>query len=36
MLDIVNVYKSFNIGTPVQKDALNGLESSFGSGSFRQ
>ena len=25
MLDIINVNKSFNIGTPVQKDALNGL-----------
>lgn len=34
MLDIVNVYKSFNIGTPVQKDALNGLNLHLNKGDF--
>lgn len=34
MLDIINVYKSFNIGTPVQKDALKGLELHLDKGDF--
>ncbi len=34
MLDIVNVYKSFNIGTPVQKDALTGLNLHLEPGDF--
>ena len=34
MLDIINVYKSFNIGTPVQKDALKGLEFHLDKGDF--
>ena len=34
MLDIVNVHKSFNIGTPVQKDALTGLNLHLEKGDF--
>ena len=34
MLDIINVHKSFNIGTPVQKDALKGLELHLDKGDF--
>ena len=34
MLDIIKVYKSFNIGTPVQKDALKGLELHLDKGDF--
>ena len=34
MLDIINVNKSFNIGTPVQKDALNGLNLHLDKGDF--
>lgn len=34
MLDITNVYKSFNIGTPVQKDALNGVDLHLDNGDF--
>ncbi len=34
MLDITNVYKSFNIGTPVQKDALNGVNLHLDKGDF--
>lgn len=34
MLDIINVYKSFNIGTPVQKDALKGLSLHMDKGDF--
>ena len=34
MLDIVNVSKSFNIGTPVQKDALKGLDLHLNPGDF--
>lgn len=34
MLDIINVHKSFNIGTPVQKDALKGLNLHLNKGDF--
>lgn len=34
MLDISNVYKSFNIGTPVQKDALIDLNLHLNEGDF--
>lgn len=34
MLDIINVYKSFNIGTPVQKGALMGLNLHLNEGDF--
>lgn len=34
MLDINHVYKSFNIGTPVQKDALNDLNLHLDKGDF--
>lgn len=34
MLDIQNVYKSFNIGTPVQKDALIDLNLHLNEGDF--
>ena len=34
MLDISHVYKSFNIGTPVQKDALNDLNLHLDKGDF--
>ena len=34
MLDITNVCKSFNIGTPVQKDALNGVNLHLDKGDF--
>lgn len=34
MLDINHVYKSFNIGTPVQKDALNDLNLHLNKGDF--
>ena len=34
MLDIKNVYKSFNIGTPVQKDALIDLNLHLNEGDF--
>ena len=34
MLDIKNVYKSFNIGTPIQKDVLMGLDLHLNKGDF--
>ena len=34
MLDIKNVYKSFNIGTPIQKDVLMGLDLHLNPGDF--
>ena len=34
MLDIINVHKSFNIGAPVQKDALTGLNLHLDKGDF--
>ncbi len=34
MLDMINVYKSFNIGTPVQKDVLSGLNFHMDEGDF--
>ena len=34
MLDIKNVYKSFNIGTPIQKDVLMGLNLHLNEGDF--
>ena len=34
MLDISHVYKSFNIGTPVQKDALIDLNLHLNEGDF--
>ena len=34
MLEIKNVYKSFNIGTPVQKDALIDVNLKLNEGDF--
>ncbi len=34
MLDIINVSKSFNKGTPVQKNALTGLNLHLDKGDF--
>lgn len=34
MLDIKNIYKSFNIGTPIQKDVLKGLDLHLDPGDF--
>ena len=34
MLDIKNIYKSFNIGTPIQKDVLMGLDLHLDPGDF--
>ncbi len=34
MLEMTNIHKSFNIGTPVQKDALTGLNLTLNKGDF--